>query len=213
MCVAQILWDPCAPCSVPLWIECIQVQQPVTIFLMSCCVHLHLSVFVISPAWLCAQACCQSGTLQYFQWAVEAGREPLDTWDRLHNLCSGREHIIFTLMLHWSPVFSLILLNSQGRAGYVTQGSNIAHDRASQPLFSNINESKLSSTTTLTRKCLPQKQNKKVLLFLTSNPLSDSPCWQQKLDFCVCRVHRTPGQLREVLRRGWTSHSRGADGD
>ncbi|KAJ3596750.1 hypothetical protein NHX12_003153 [Muraenolepis orangiensis] len=32
----------------------------------------------------------------------------------------------------------------QGKAGYVNQGVHVVHDRASQPLFSNVNETKLS---------------------------------------------------------------------
>lgn len=40
----------------------------------------------------------------------------------------------------------------QGRAGYVSQGSSVAQDHAQLPLFSNISESKLRNTTTLSRK-------------------------------------------------------------
>ncbi|XP_067445528.1 uridylate-specific endoribonuclease C [Thunnus thynnus] len=42
-------------------------------------------------------------------------------------------------------------LSVQGRAGYVSQGSNVARDQASQPLFSNVNENKLKTTTTISR--------------------------------------------------------------
>lgn len=42
-------------------------------------------------------------------------------------------------------------LSVQGRAGYVSQGSNVARDHASQPLFSNVNENKLKTTTTISR--------------------------------------------------------------
>ncbi|KAG7279006.1 hypothetical protein CRUP_001947 [Coryphaenoides rupestris] len=35
-------------------------------------------------------------------------------------------------------------ISVQGKAGFVTQGSNVAPDRAPQPLFSNVNETKLS---------------------------------------------------------------------
>lgn len=45
----------------------------------------------------------------------------------------------------WDCVF-------QGRAGYVSQGSNVAQDHAQLPLFSNISESKLRNTTTFSRK-------------------------------------------------------------
>ncbi|XP_034444573.1 poly(U)-specific endoribonuclease-C [Hippoglossus hippoglossus] len=36
----------------------------------------------------------------------------------------------------------------QGRANYVSQGSHVVQDRASQPLFSNVNEIKLNNITT-----------------------------------------------------------------
>ncbi|CAL8372961.1 unnamed protein product [Arctogadus glacialis] len=39
----------------------------------------------------------------------------------------------------------------QGKAGYVSQGSNVARDRASQPLFSNVNETKLGLIPTFSR--------------------------------------------------------------
>ncbi|XP_054476237.1 uridylate-specific endoribonuclease C [Anoplopoma fimbria] len=39
----------------------------------------------------------------------------------------------------------------QGRASYVNQGSHVVQDHASLPLFSNVNESKLSNTTTYSR--------------------------------------------------------------
>lgn len=42
-------------------------------------------------------------------------------------------------------------ISVQGRAGYVNQGSHVVQDHASQPLFSNVNESKLMNTTTLSR--------------------------------------------------------------
>ncbi|XP_034391170.1 poly(U)-specific endoribonuclease-C [Cyclopterus lumpus] len=39
-------------------------------------------------------------------------------------------------------------ISVQGRASFVSQGSHVVQDRASQPLFSNVNESKLTNTTT-----------------------------------------------------------------
>lgn len=42
-------------------------------------------------------------------------------------------------------------LSVQGRAGFVNQGSHVAQDHASQPLFSNVNEIKLKNTTTFSR--------------------------------------------------------------
>lgn len=39
----------------------------------------------------------------------------------------------------------------QGRAGFVSQGSHVVQDRASQPLFSSVNENKLKNTTTISR--------------------------------------------------------------
>ncbi|XP_008301002.1 poly(U)-specific endoribonuclease-C-like [Stegastes partitus] len=39
----------------------------------------------------------------------------------------------------------------QGRAGYVSQGSHVVRDHASQPLFSNVNENKLNNITTFSR--------------------------------------------------------------
>lgn len=42
-------------------------------------------------------------------------------------------------------------ISVQGRAGFVSQGSHVVHDHASQPLFSNVNENKLSNTTTFSR--------------------------------------------------------------
>ncbi|KAL7402740.1 hypothetical protein ABVT39_019328 [Epinephelus coioides] len=39
----------------------------------------------------------------------------------------------------------------QGRAGFVTQGSHVVQDHASQPLFSNVNENKLKNITTISR--------------------------------------------------------------
>ncbi|XP_046890217.1 uridylate-specific endoribonuclease C [Hypomesus transpacificus] len=39
----------------------------------------------------------------------------------------------------------------QGKAGFVPQGSNNARDRASSPLFSDVNEEKLTTTTTFSR--------------------------------------------------------------
>lgn len=37
---------------------------------------------------------------------------------------------------------------TQGRAGYVAQGSNYARDRARAPLFTYVNEDKLKSIET-----------------------------------------------------------------
>ncbi|KAM3869975.1 uridylate-specific endoribonuclease C [Diretmus argenteus] len=42
-------------------------------------------------------------------------------------------------------------ISVQGKAGFVNQGSNVAQDRASQPLFSQVNETKLQATTTISR--------------------------------------------------------------
>ncbi|XP_063757048.1 uridylate-specific endoribonuclease C [Eleginops maclovinus] len=42
-------------------------------------------------------------------------------------------------------------ISVQGRAGFVTQGSHVVHDRAAQPLFSNVNETKLQNIVTFTR--------------------------------------------------------------
>uniref|UniRef100_A0A3P8SBG8 Uridylate-specific endoribonuclease n=1 Tax=Amphiprion percula TaxID=161767 RepID=A0A3P8SBG8_AMPPE len=42
-------------------------------------------------------------------------------------------------------------ISVQDRAGFVSQGSHVVHDHASQPLFSNVNENKLSNTTTFSR--------------------------------------------------------------
>ncbi|XP_070763683.1 uridylate-specific endoribonuclease C [Enoplosus armatus] len=39
----------------------------------------------------------------------------------------------------------------QGRASFVSQGSHVVQDHASQPLFSNVNENKLENTTTVSR--------------------------------------------------------------
>ncbi|KAM3609422.1 uncharacterized protein V6R79_014623 [Siganus canaliculatus] len=39
----------------------------------------------------------------------------------------------------------------QGRAGFVNQGSHVVRDRASLPLFSNVNETKMLSITTFSR--------------------------------------------------------------
>ncbi|XP_053741949.1 uridylate-specific endoribonuclease C isoform X1 [Synchiropus splendidus] len=39
----------------------------------------------------------------------------------------------------------------QGRAGFVTQGTHVVQDHAAQPLFSNVNETKLWNTTTFSR--------------------------------------------------------------
>lgn len=42
-------------------------------------------------------------------------------------------------------------ISVQGRAGFVSQGSHVVHDHATQPLFSNVNENKLSNSTTFSR--------------------------------------------------------------
>ncbi|XP_029951934.1 uridylate-specific endoribonuclease C isoform X2 [Salarias fasciatus] len=42
-------------------------------------------------------------------------------------------------------------ISVQGRAGYVTQGTHVVQDHASQPLFSNVNEGKLKNITTVSR--------------------------------------------------------------
>ncbi|XP_053174777.1 uridylate-specific endoribonuclease C [Scomber japonicus] len=42
-------------------------------------------------------------------------------------------------------------LSVQGRAGFVTQGSHVAQDYASMPLFSNVNENKLRTIPTISR--------------------------------------------------------------
>uniref|UniRef100_A0A4W6E8Y5 Uridylate-specific endoribonuclease n=1 Tax=Lates calcarifer TaxID=8187 RepID=A0A4W6E8Y5_LATCA len=39
-------------------------------------------------------------------------------------------------------------ISVQGRASFVSQGSHVVPDHASQPLFSNVNENKLKNTTT-----------------------------------------------------------------
>ena len=46
----------------------------------------------------------------------------------------------------------------QGRAGFVTQGSHVVRDHASQPLFSSVDEIKLNNITTISRKCLCNRQ-------------------------------------------------------
>nr|XP_019934254.1 PREDICTED: poly(U)-specific endoribonuclease-C-like [Paralichthys olivaceus] len=42
-------------------------------------------------------------------------------------------------------------IDVQGRASFVSQGSNVVQDHASQPLFSNVNEIKLQNATTTSR--------------------------------------------------------------
>ncbi|XP_073328441.1 uridylate-specific endoribonuclease C [Pagrus major] len=42
-------------------------------------------------------------------------------------------------------------ISVQGRASFVTQGSHVVQDHASQPLFSNVNEGKLRNSTTISR--------------------------------------------------------------
>ncbi|XP_029289214.1 uridylate-specific endoribonuclease C [Cottoperca gobio] len=42
-------------------------------------------------------------------------------------------------------------ISVQGRAGFVNQGSHVVPDRASQPLFSNVDENKLKNITTFAR--------------------------------------------------------------
>ncbi|XP_030586875.1 uridylate-specific endoribonuclease C [Archocentrus centrarchus] len=42
-------------------------------------------------------------------------------------------------------------ISVQGRASFVSQGSHVVQDHASQPLFSNVNESKLRNITTFSR--------------------------------------------------------------
>ncbi|XP_068595788.1 uridylate-specific endoribonuclease C [Brachionichthys hirsutus] len=42
-------------------------------------------------------------------------------------------------------------ISVQGRAGFINQGSHVAQDRASQPLFSNVSESKMMNSTTMSR--------------------------------------------------------------
>ncbi|GAA6217646.1 poly(U)-specific endoribonuclease-C-like [Lates japonicus] len=46
-----------------------------------------------------------------------------------------------------SPVIDYTI-SVQGRASFVSQGSHVVQDHASQPLFSNVNENKLKNTTT-----------------------------------------------------------------
>ncbi|XP_071393829.1 uridylate-specific endoribonuclease C [Centroberyx affinis] len=42
-------------------------------------------------------------------------------------------------------------ISVQGKAGFVSQGSHVVQDHASLPLFSQVNETKLQSTTTVSR--------------------------------------------------------------
>lgn len=42
-------------------------------------------------------------------------------------------------------------ISVQGKAGFVNQGSHVARDRASRPLFSNVNDTKLNLITTYSR--------------------------------------------------------------
>ncbi|XP_068169592.1 uridylate-specific endoribonuclease C [Antennarius striatus] len=42
-------------------------------------------------------------------------------------------------------------ISVQGRAGFISQGNHVAQDRASQPLFTNVSESKLTNSTTISR--------------------------------------------------------------
>lgn len=42
-------------------------------------------------------------------------------------------------------------ISVQGRASFVTQGSHVVQDHASQPLFSNVNENKMRNMTTFSR--------------------------------------------------------------
>ncbi|XP_071774803.1 uridylate-specific endoribonuclease C [Centroberyx gerrardi] len=42
-------------------------------------------------------------------------------------------------------------ISVQGKAGFVSQGSHVAQDHASLPLFSQVNETKLQTTTTVSR--------------------------------------------------------------
>lgn len=156
MCFAQILWRPCAFFSASLWTECIKVQK----------LGVHFSrVVVLASTWLypsCLTLCNRPAVNQELSNIFnELWRLDVNRWTpgvdytisvQVQSRLFFRLHLnllFFTEPFYWTV---------QGRAGFVSQGSHVVQDHASQPLFSNINENKLTNTTILSSKCLYNRQ-------------------------------------------------------
>ncbi|KAK5928219.1 hypothetical protein CgunFtcFv8_013297 [Champsocephalus gunnari] len=69
----------------------------------------------------------------------------------IHQELSNIFNELWTLDVNRMTPATDYTISVQGRANYVTQGSHVVTDRASQPLFSNVNEIKLQNITTFTR--------------------------------------------------------------
>lgn len=183
---------------------------------------MHGSIWLFSLFFLfkcVGQANFKSGVVEYLQWAVEVGCKSLETWNRLHDLCSGAESCFQNRLLTTTVIRShqdIVLWDFifQGRAGYVSQGSNVAQDHAQLPLFSNISDSKLTNTTTFSRKNVAQRRCGFIYCVLASLALLQPSLLKlNKSSLFSCRVHQTAGQLWEVYRRGWSGHCTRAWGD
>lgn len=76
-----------------------------------------------------------------------------------------QSRLFFRLHLNLLFFTDLFCWTLQGRAGFVSHGSHVVQDHASQPLFSNVNENKLSNTTILSSKCLYNRWKYQIYFF------------------------------------------------
>lgn len=100
-----------------------------------------------------------------------------------------------------------VLVFTQGRAGYVAQGSNYARDRATAPLFTYVNENKLKSIETYARKG-------EFVLFVPFSVVCE-PCtsFNEAKVFFLHRFHQLAGQLRGIHGCIGEGNIRGAEGE
>lgn len=68
------------------------------------------------------------------------------------SLCGYKAVIFLSSVLGKRQVYGVCVV--QGKADFVNHGSHTVRDHASQPLFSNVNENKLVTINTFSRKCL-----------------------------------------------------------
>lgn len=178
------------------------------------CVCRCLSVFCISPAWLCVTDRLQTrncpifsmscGGWMWIAWLLGQTTQSLFRYGAYS--CSANPlSSVFTKMC---SVFEL------------SRVEPVLWTRAA--MLCRITPHSLCSPTLMRTNCRTQppspvsvclQQTEIVFLFLSLKILLICRLHCNKWDFCACRVDKTPGQLWAVRRRDRTSHNRGADRD
>ena len=201
LCVVQVLWSVCPPHSVAQWTDCIKVQSKHSSWVF---VFVSICRFVcISPHRPAVNQ--ELSNLFNELWRLDVNRMTPGTdytvSVQVRSQSSFRPH----LYLYVIVLYVIILI-------CVSREEPVLWPRAA--MLCRITPRCLCSPTLMrpnwwTRPPSPVSDIK--LLCLRS--FSDVYSTNKKDNFCVCRIHQTVGQLWAVLRRGRTSHSRGADRD